>query len=108
MTSSAWRRADRPSANRDDWKNIKQMFQFIWSYRGRVLLALTRLVASKMAMVGIPLVLKQIVDTLDSESAEEVALPVVLLLAGGFLRFVNSGFNELRDVIRPGALPRNA
>jgi ABC-type multidrug transport system fused ATPase/permease subunit len=99
MVSPAWRRTERPAANRDDWQNIKQMFPFIWTYRGRVLLALASLVASKVAMVGIPLVLKHIVDTLDSEPAETVALPVVVLLAYGFLRFVNSGFNELRDVI---------
>ncbi len=63
------------------------------------MLALASLVISKLAMVGIPVVLKYIVDSLDHGSDQVVALPVVLLLIYGALRFINSGFNELRDVI---------
>ncbi len=99
MVSAAWRRTERPNANRDDWQNIKQMFPFIWTYRGRVLLALASLVVSKLAMVGIPVVLKHIVDELDRGPDQTVVLPVLLLVAYGVLRFINSGFNELRDVI---------
>ncbi len=99
MVSAAWRRTERPNANRDDWQNIKQMFPFIWTYRGRVLLALGSLVVSKLAMVGIPVVLKHIVDELDRGPDQTVVLPVLLLVAYGVLRFINSGFNELRDVI---------
>jgi ATP-binding cassette subfamily B protein len=50
-------------------------------------------------MVGIPVVLKYIVDVLDTETGQVAALPVVFLLAYGVLRFINSGFNELRDAI---------
>jgi ABC-type transport system involved in Fe-S cluster assembly fused permease/ATPase subunit len=99
MVSPAWRRTERPNANRDDWQNIRQMFPFIWTYRGRVLLALASLVFSKLAMVGVPVVLKHIVDSLDSSAEETVVLPVLLLLSYGVLRFISSGFNELRDVI---------
>jgi ABC-type transport system involved in Fe-S cluster assembly fused permease/ATPase subunit len=99
MVSAVWRRTERPNANRDDWQNIKQMFPFIWTYRGRVLLALASLVVSKLAMVGIPVVLKHIVDELDRGPKDTVVLPVLLLVIYGVLRFINSGFNELRDVI---------
>ena len=75
------------------------MAPYVWEYRGRVLMALACLVISKLAMVGIPVVLKYIVDGLDAESGQAVVLPIGLLLAYGLLRFVNSGFNELRDAI---------
>ena len=75
------------------------MAPYVWEYRGRVLLALACLVISKLAMVGVPVVLKYIVDGLDAESEQAVILPIGLLLAYGLLRFVNSGFNELRDAI---------
>ncbi len=75
------------------------MLPYIWEYRGRVVFALTCLVVSKLAMVGVPIVLKYIVDTLDADPGQVVALPILLLLAYGLLRFVNSGFNELRDAV---------
>ncbi|MDH3762241.1 MAG: ABC transporter ATP-binding protein/permease [Gammaproteobacteria bacterium] len=75
------------------------MMPYIWDYRGRVLFALACLVVSKLAMVGVPVVLKYIVDTLDADPGQVVALPIMLLLIYGVLRFINSGFNELRDAI---------
>ena len=72
---------------------------FVWAYKGRVLLALGCLVISKLAMVGIPVVLKYIVDILNTDAGQVATLPIVFLLAYGVLRFINSGFNELRDVI---------
>ncbi len=99
MASPAWGRTEKPHANRDDWHNIRQMFPFIWIYRGRVFAALLSLVISKLAMVAIPIVLKYIVDALDRDPGEVVVLPILLLLTYGVLRFINSGFNELRDAI---------
>jgi len=75
------------------------MLPYIWDYRGRVLLALACLVISKLAMVGVPVLLKHIVDGLDAAPGKTVVLPVLLLLAYGLLRFANAGFNELRDAI---------
>ena len=75
------------------------MMTYAWDYQGRVLIALACLVISKLAMVGVPVVLKYIVDGLDAGPEQTVALPIVLLLAYGLLRFINSGFNELRDAI---------
>ncbi len=92
-------RTEKANKNRNDWYNIRQMMPFVWAYKGRVLLALGCLVISKLAMVGIPVVLKYIVDVLDTETGQVAALPVVFLLAYGVLRFINSGFNELRDAI---------
>jgi len=79
------------------------MLPFLWDYRGRVLVALTTLMLAKFATVGIPLVLKEIVDTLDVNlkhgASGVVALPLALLLGYGALRLVNVGFNEMRDAI---------
>ncbi len=75
------------------------MMPYIWDYRGRVLLALACLIISKLAMVGVPVVLKHIVDTLDADPGQVVVLPILLLLVYGLLRFINSGFNELRDAV---------
>jgi ATP-binding cassette subfamily B protein len=95
----AFGRTEKEHSNREDWRNIRAMLPYIWDYRGRVLIALLCLVISKLAMVGIPVILKHIVDGLNAGSAHTVALPVLLLLVYGLLRFLNSGFNELRDAI---------
>ncbi len=62
------------------------------------MLALVCLVLSKLAIVGMPLLLKEIVDGLDSPNGA-IVLPIVLLLAYGVLRLGSSLFNELRDAI---------
>ena len=98
-SSTMMGRTEKANSNRNDWYNIRQMMPFVWAYKGRVLVALGCLVISKLAMVGIPIVLKFIVDALDTDAGQVAVLPVVFLLAYGVLRFINSGFNELRDAI---------
>ncbi len=75
------------------------MMVYVWDYRGRVMIAMVCLVISKLAMVGVPIVLKYIVDGLNAGAGQAIALPIALLGAYGLLRFINSGFNELRDAI---------
>ena len=87
-----------PHSDREDLRNLVRLFPFIWEFKGRVLLALASLVLSKLAVVGMPLVLKEIVDSLDG-SQQALVLPIVLLLAYGALRMGSSLFNELRDVV---------
>ncbi len=93
------KRTDSPPLANSSWTNIRKMLPYIWDYRGRVLLALAALVISKLAMVGVPLVLKEIVDTLDGAPEKMLYLPIGLLLVYCMLRLINSAFNELRDVI---------
>jgi len=94
------RQTSVPHGNRKDWNNLKRLFPYIWEFRGRVILALFALVISKLAIVGMPLILKEIVDSLDSALVKDaIALPVVLLLAYGGLRLIASLFNELRDAV---------
>jgi ATP-binding cassette subfamily B protein len=50
-------------------------------------------------MVGVPVVLKDLVDALQVTPAKIVVLPVSLLMAYGALRLASSLFNELRDTV---------
>ncbi len=90
---------ERPHEDRDDWNNLKKLSPFLWDYRGRVFLALTSLVLAKFASVGVPLVLKEIVDVLDRPETRMLELPVLLLLAYGALKLSAALFNEMRDVL---------
>ena len=95
----AFGRTEKEHTNREDWRNLRAMMTYVWDYRGRVMIAMICLVISKLAMVGVPVVLKYIVDGLDAGAGQNVALPIALLGAYGLLRFINAGFNELRDAI---------
>ncbi|MCU7844200.1 MAG: ABC transporter ATP-binding protein/permease [Candidatus Thiodiazotropha sp. (ex Monitilora ramsayi)] len=75
------------------------MLPFLWEYRGRALFALGCLVLAKLANVGIPLVLKEIVDKLEKSDGTVLILPLFLLLGYGALRLGSSLFNELRDAV---------
>ena len=96
---SAARRTEVPLKEHSDFTNIRKMLPYVGEYSGRVAFALLAMVIAKAAMVGVPIVLKGIVDALDADKTDVVVLPVVLLLAYGALRLVNSVFTELRDVI---------
>ncbi len=96
------RPTEAPHSNRKDLQNLKRLFPYIWEFKGRVMIALLSLVLSKMAIVGMPLVLKQIVDALDASklpAGQTLVLPLGLLLAYGALRMTSSLFNELRDAV---------
>ncbi len=101
------RPTEKPHDNRKDFDNIKRLLPYIWDFKGRVILALVFLILSKIAIVGMPLILKDIVDSLDSKqllsmdgvAAATLTLPLILLLIYGALRLVASLFNELRDAI---------
>ena len=96
-TMPSWRRTTAANNSGNNRKNIINILPYIWDYRGRVLLALLFVTLSKLALVGIPVVLKYIVDILNQ--TQHVALPIILLGAYGLLRIFSSLFNELRDVV---------
>ena len=87
-----------PPTDRNDWKTIRTLIPYILEFRGRVLLALALLGLAKLANVGVPLVLKEIVDALDKPGIL-LTLPIFFLLAYGALRLTNSLFGELRDFV---------
>lgn len=77
---------------------LRRLWPYLQDYRGRTLLALGCLVAAKLASVGLPFLLKFIVDDLGGGSAVLV-VPLGLLLAYGVVRFANVLFGELRDTL---------
>ncbi len=86
------------SRRRNDWRVIVGLLPYLWDYRWRVSLALILLVAAKVANVGVPLVMKEIVDKLDPTLAV-LAVPIALLATYGLLRFSTTLLAELRDVV---------
>jgi len=84
--------------DRNDWANVKRIVYYLQAYRGRAIFALLCLIAAKLANIGVPLVLRDIVDSFD-QTAQVLILPVSLLLAYGALKLANSLFSELRDTV---------
>ena len=83
---------------RSEWRTAAMLLPYLWEFRVRVAIALAFLVTAKLANVGVPLVMKQVVDSLDPRTAMLV-LPLALLAAYGILRFSTTLFAELRDVV---------
>ncbi|MDO4592195.1 MAG: ABC transporter ATP-binding protein/permease [Comamonadaceae bacterium] len=89
-------------ANAAEWAALRRLLPYLWQYKWRVMAALLFMVGAKLANVGVPLLLKQLVDALDLQPGDAGALlvvPVGLLLAYGALRFSTSLFTELRDLV---------
>ena len=85
---------------RNDWATLKTLFPYLWQWKWRVLVALGCLILAKVANVGVPLVLKHLIDGLTitpARPASLLALPVALLVAYGLLRLSTTAFTELRD-----------
>ena len=90
------------AAPRSDWGTLRKLLPYLWRYRWRVGLALSFMVAAKAANVSVPLLLKQLVDSLSIQPGSAAALmvvPVGLLLAYAGLRFSTTLFTELRELV---------
>ncbi|MVW64386.1 ATP-binding cassette domain-containing protein [Massilia sp. NEAU-DD11] len=91
-----------PNAKRNDWATIGTLLPYLWVYKWRVLAALICLVGAKMANVGVPLVLKKLIDALTISPTDPHALlvlPLGALVAYGALRFSTTLFTELREFL---------
>jgi len=87
-----------PRTERGDWQTIRTLLPYLWGYRTRIAAALTCLVLAKVANVGVPVLMKKIVDSLDPRIAV-LAVPLVLLVAYGLLRLSTTVFTELREFL---------
>ena len=81
-----------------NWRSLVMLLPYLSEYKGRIFLAVLCLVGAKLASVGLPFVLKHIVDQLNAENAV-VIVPLALLFAYGVVRFANVLFGELRDTL---------
>ncbi|MFN4329033.1 MAG: ABCB family ABC transporter ATP-binding protein/permease [Limnobacter sp.] len=87
-----------------DWSTIAQLLPYMWAYKWRVVFALLCLAGAKAANVGVPLVLKHLIDGLtpllqNKAALAAAAMPVALLLAYGLLRLSTTLFTELRELL---------
>jgi ATP-binding cassette subfamily B protein len=91
-----------PGAARTDWQTLRKVLPYLWQYRWRVGLALAFLVLAKVANVGVPVLLKHMVDALNLKPGDPRAVLVVpagILLAYAGLRLCTSLFTELRELV---------
>jgi ATP-binding cassette subfamily B protein len=86
-------------AYRGDWRTVGTLLPYLFAYKGRVLLAVVCLIAAKLANVGVPLVLKEIVDRLTVTGPQVLVLPLALLVAYGAMRLATTAFTELREFL---------
>ena len=92
----------QPAQPRSDWATLRRLLPYLWRYKWRVLAALLFMVAAKLANVGVPVLLKELVDAMTIAPGSAQALLVVpasLLLAYGLLRLSTSLFTELRELV---------
>jgi ATP-binding cassette, subfamily B, heavy metal transporter len=90
------------AAPRSDWGTLARLLPYLWQYRWRVVLALSFMVMAKVANVSVPLLLKDLVDSLSIKPggmAAMLVVPVGLIVAYGLLRLSTSLFTELRELI---------
>jgi len=87
---------------RPDSETLKRLFPYLWQYKWRVLAALMFMVGAKLANVGVPLLLKELIDAMSFKPNDPMAVIVVpasLLLVYGVLRLSASAFTELRELV---------
>ena len=85
---------------RRDWQTIRTLLPYLWTWKWRVVFALTCLIAAKIANVGVPLIFKDLIDALSgSRDAAVILVPLGLLGAYGALRFSTALFTELREIV---------
>jgi len=82
-----------------NWSVFKTLIPYLAEYKLRIFLALLCLVLAKMATVGMPFILKHIVDQLDGNKLQVIAAPIMLVIAYGVLRLTLVLFGELRDTL---------
>ncbi|HEY0884111.1 MAG TPA: metal ABC transporter permease, partial [Ramlibacter sp.] len=101
--------AEQPRTH-TDWATLRRLFPYLWQYKGRVVAALAFMVMAKLANVGVPVLLKNLVDTMNPgggrapggiqpEAAALLVVPVGLLVAYGLLRLSTTLFTELRELV---------
>ncbi len=91
-----------PGARSGDWHTLSRLFPYLWQYKWRVGFALLFMVGAKLANVSVPLLLKQLIDTMNLQPGDARAVlvvPVGLLLTYGALRLSTSAFTELRELV---------
>ena len=91
-----------PSKQRSDRETVRRLLPYLWTYKWRVLAALTFMVGAKLANVSVPLLLKDLIDAMSFKPNDPQAVlvvPVAMLVTYGVLRLSVSAFTELRELV---------
>jgi ATP-binding cassette subfamily B protein len=86
---------------------LRSLLPFLKPYTGRIVLALSCLVAAKLANLALPMVMKRLVDGMNIEKSLLV-LPVALLLSYGMARISVTMFTELRQIVFARVMARSS
>lgn len=95
-------RINEAEAEHFNWNIIKDIFPYLIDHKKRVFLAIGFMILAKVASVGLPFILKYIVDSIDTSQFSQASLlvvPIGLVLAYGLVRLSNVVFGEIRDVL---------
>jgi len=97
---------------RNDWQTIVSLLPYLATYKWRVVFALSCLIGAKVANLGVPIVMKRIVDSLASVQhltalGRATNAPAIVLLGGvglmvvayAVVRLSTSLFTELREIL---------
>ena len=94
--------AEGAAGARADWRTLARLLPYLWQYKWRVAAALLLVLGAKVANVGVPVLLKNLIDAMtpgQGAATAALAVPAGLLLAYGLLRLLNTGFTELRELV---------
>ena len=89
-------------ASRSDWRVIKDLLPYLLEHRTRVALAIACLIAAKFANLGVPIILKDLIDAMNLKPGSlqiYLIVPAGLIVAYGALRLSASLFSELRELL---------
>ena len=87
------------AAPQGTWPVIRTLLPYLLAYRLRIAVALSAMLLAKVANVGVPVVLKEIVDGLANPAGAVMALPVALIAGYGLMRLSSTLLTELREVV---------
>ncbi|MBC3767155.1 ABCB family ABC transporter ATP-binding protein/permease [Neptunicella marina] len=84
-----------------NWHVLTRLWPYLLEHKIRVGLALACLILAKIASVGLPFVLKHIVDGLNipADKLTTATFPIALIVAYGVVRLSNVLFGEIRDTL---------
>ncbi|MBL4940617.1 MAG: ABC transporter ATP-binding protein/permease [Colwellia sp.] len=85
-----------------NWQAFKLILPYLFEYKKRIAFAMLCLVFTKVASVYLPFILKDIVDTLDANTADNLkplVVPLGLVAAYGLVRLSIVVLAEIRDTL---------
>ena len=93
--------APNRAGHRADWQVIRQLLPYLLRYKWRVAFALACMVAAKLTNLGVPIILKKLVNALDvtTTAGALMVVPIGLIIGYGLLRLSTSAFTELREAL---------